>query len=202
MVVFNRLLTVSLFSASRGEKNGYFYERCPEDYVVFKRPAGNVKLECSGGLDYLVGGEVRSAFPALLKPGSVDGSYCRIDNVDIEHLRGRHLEFDPECKTCTSMTMRGRQHRKQDSLTKYHQVTWKQFVKTLSDASSKGMICYLPRNDSRKHLLFPSGSRFPDADAESPLHIRMGSKVFTGTVLVRRCSLIIGSTRRSGMGLI
>ena len=39
---------------------------------------------------------------------------CRIDNVDIEHLRGGHLEFDPGCTTCTSMTMRGRQHRRQD----------------------------------------------------------------------------------------
>ena len=36
------------------------------------------------------------------------------DNVDIEHLRGGHLEFDPGCTTCTSMTMRGRQHRRQD----------------------------------------------------------------------------------------
>ena len=80
---------------------------------MLKGPAGNVKLECSGGLDYLVGGEERSVFPALLTPGSVDGGYCRIDNVDIEHLRGRHLEFDPGCTTCTSMTMRGRQHRRQ-----------------------------------------------------------------------------------------
>ena len=53
-------------------------------------------------------------FPALLTPGSVDEGYCRIDNVDIEHLRGGHLEFDPKCTTCTSMTMRGRQHRRQD----------------------------------------------------------------------------------------
>ena len=34
--VFNPLLTVSLFSASRGEKDGYFYERCPEGYGVLK----------------------------------------------------------------------------------------------------------------------------------------------------------------------
>ena len=34
----------------------------------------------------------------------------------------------------------------------------------------------------------PSGSRVLDVDAESPLHNRTGSKVFTGTVLVRRCS--------------
>ena len=37
-----------------------------------------------------------------------------MDNVDIEHLRGGHLEFDPGCTTCTSTTMRGRQHRWQD----------------------------------------------------------------------------------------
>ena len=112
--VFNPLLTVSFFSASRGGKHGHFYERCPEGYGVLKGPAGNVKLERSGGLDYLVGGEERSAFPALLTPRSVDGGYCRIDNVDIEHLRGGHLEFDPGCITCTSMTMRGQQHRRQD----------------------------------------------------------------------------------------
>ena len=112
--VFNPLLTVSLFSTSRGDKDGYFYERCPEGYGVLKGPTGNVKLERSGGLDYLVGGEERFAFPALLTPGSVDGGYCRIDNVDIEHLRGGHLEFDPGCTTCTFMTMRGRQRRRQD----------------------------------------------------------------------------------------
>ena len=38
--VFNPLLTVSLFSTSRGEKDGYFYERCPEGYRVLKGPAG------------------------------------------------------------------------------------------------------------------------------------------------------------------
>ena len=80
---------------------------------MLKGPAGNVKLERSGGLDHLVGGEERSAFPSLLTPGSVDGGYCRIDNVDIEHLRGGHLEFDPVCTTCTSM-MRRRQRRRQD----------------------------------------------------------------------------------------
>ena len=42
---------------------------------MLKWPAGNVKLERSGGLDYLVGGEERSAFPALLTPGTVDGGY-------------------------------------------------------------------------------------------------------------------------------
>ena len=34
----------------------------------------------------------------------------------------------------------------------------------------------------------PSGSRVPVVDAESLLHNRTGSKSFTGTVLVRRCS--------------
>ena len=112
--VFNPLLSVSPFSAARGEKDGYFYERCPEGYGVLRQPRGNVKLERSGGLDYLVGGEGRHVFPALLTHGSVDGGYCRVGGVGAEHLRGRHLEFDPGCTTCTSMTMRGRQHRRQD----------------------------------------------------------------------------------------
>ena len=94
-----------------------FFERCPEGYGLLKGTNENVELERSGGLDCLVGGEERSAFPALLTPGSVDGGYCRTDNVDIEHLRGGHLEFDPGCTTCTSMTMRGRQHRRQDETT-------------------------------------------------------------------------------------
>ena len=64
--------------------------------------------------DYLVGGEERCVLPALLTPGSVDRGYCRIDNVDIEHLRGGRLELDPGCTTCTSKTMRRRQHRRQD----------------------------------------------------------------------------------------
>ena len=107
--VFNPLLSVSLFSAARGEKDGHFYERCPEDYGVLEGPRGNVKLERSGGLDYLVvGGEGQHVFSALLSHGSVDGSYCRVGIVDMEHLRGGHLEFDPGCTTCTSMTMRGR----------------------------------------------------------------------------------------------
>ena len=77
---------------------------------MLKGPNGNAKLERPGGLDYFVGGgEERSAFPAVLTPGSVDGGYCRKDNVDIEHLRGSYLEFD-----LRSMTMRGRQHRRQD----------------------------------------------------------------------------------------
>ena len=112
---FNTLLSVSLFSAARGEKDGYyFYERYPEGYGVLKGPRGNVKLERSGGLDYLVDGEGQRDFPALLTPASVDGGYCRVDNVDIGHLRGGHLKFDPRCTTCTSMTMRRRQHRRQD----------------------------------------------------------------------------------------
>ena len=82
---------------------------------MLKSPSGNVKFERSGGLDHLVGGgDERSAFPTLLTLGSVDGGYGRIDNVDIEHLRGCHLEFDLGCTTCASMTMRERQHRRQD----------------------------------------------------------------------------------------
>ena len=114
MGVFNPLLSVTPFSAARGEKDGQFNEKCPEGYGVLRRPRGNVKLERSGGLDYLVGGKGQCVFPALLTPGSVDGGYCRVDNVDIEHLRGRHLKFNPGCTTCMSMTMRGRQHRQDD----------------------------------------------------------------------------------------
>ena len=80
---------------------------------MLKGLRGHVKLERSGGLDYFVGGEGHCVFHALFTPGSVDGGYCRVDNVDIEHLRGGHLEFDPGCTTCTSMTMRGRQHCRQ-----------------------------------------------------------------------------------------
>ena len=47
-----------------------------------------MRLERSGGLDYLVGSEEQRVFPALITPGSVDGCYCCVDNVDIEHLRG------------------------------------------------------------------------------------------------------------------
>ena len=43
--VFKPLLSVSLFSAARGEKDGYVYESCPESYGVLKGPKGNVKLE-------------------------------------------------------------------------------------------------------------------------------------------------------------
>ena len=71
-------------------------------------------LEHSGGLNYFFVGEERCDFPALLTPGWVDGGYCHKDNVDAERLRGGHLEFDPGCTACTSMTMRGRQHRRQD----------------------------------------------------------------------------------------
>ena len=51
---------------------------------MLQGPKRNVKLERSGGLDHLVGGEERCVFPGLLSPGSVDGGYCRIDNVNIE----------------------------------------------------------------------------------------------------------------------
>ena len=82
---------------------------------MLKGPRGNVELERFGGLDHLVGGEGQCVFPALLTLGSVDGGYCRVDNMwTFEHLRGGHLEFDPRCTTCTSMEMRGRQHRRQD----------------------------------------------------------------------------------------
>ena len=57
----------------------------PRAYGALRGPRGNVKLERSCGLDYLVGGEEQCVFPALLTPGSVDGGYCRTDNVDIEH---------------------------------------------------------------------------------------------------------------------
>ena len=71
--VFNPVLSVSLFSAATGEKDGCCYEGCPEGYGVLKGPRGNVKLERSGGLDFLVGGEGQHVFPAVLTHGSVDG---------------------------------------------------------------------------------------------------------------------------------
>ena len=46
-------------------------------------------------------------FPAWRTHGSDDGGHCRVDNVDIGHLRGGHLEFDLGCTTCTSLTTRG-----------------------------------------------------------------------------------------------
>ena len=60
--VFNPLLSVSLFSTARSEKDGYFKERCPEDDGVLRGPKGNVKLERSGGLDYLVSGQEQCVF--------------------------------------------------------------------------------------------------------------------------------------------
>ena len=36
--VFKPLLSVSLFSAARGEEDGHFYVRCPEGYGVLKGP--------------------------------------------------------------------------------------------------------------------------------------------------------------------
>ena len=82
--MFNPIFSVSLFSTARGEKDGYFCERCPEGYGVLKGLKGDVKLERAGGLDYLVGGEEQCVF-----------------------LLCSHLA------TCTSMTTRGRQHRRQ-----------------------------------------------------------------------------------------
>ena len=55
--VFTPLLFVSLFCTARGGKDGYFHECCPEGSGVLKGPKRSVKLERSGGLDYLVGGE-------------------------------------------------------------------------------------------------------------------------------------------------
>ena len=60
--VFNPLLSVSLFSAARAEKGGYFWERCPGGYGVLKGPRGNVELKRSGGLDYLVESEEQCFF--------------------------------------------------------------------------------------------------------------------------------------------
>ena len=57
IVCHEPLLSVSLLSAARGEKDGHFHERCPEGYGVLKGPSGNVKLGRSGCLDYVVGGE-------------------------------------------------------------------------------------------------------------------------------------------------
>ena len=110
--VFHPLLSVSLFSASRGEEDGYFYERCLEGYGVLRGPKGNVKVEMTGGVDYLVGGEEQSR-KTLLTPESADGGHRRIDNVDIEHVRGGHLEFDSGVHDM-HVHDRGRQHRRQD----------------------------------------------------------------------------------------
>ena len=98
------------FSTARGEKDEYVYERCPEGFGVLKGPKGNGKLERSV---WTTSPAERCVFPALLTPGSVDGGYCRTDNVDVEHLRGGHLEFDLGCTTCTSLRMKGWQHRRQ-----------------------------------------------------------------------------------------
>ena len=91
------------------KKIGIFYEST-KVYEVSKGPNGNVKLENYGGLD---SSSAAAFYPAMLAPGSVDGGYCRMDNMSIELFRGGHLELDPECTTCTFMTKRGRQHRRQ-----------------------------------------------------------------------------------------
>ena len=85
----------SLFSTPRGEKDGYFYERCPEGYGVFERTERKCEARALGWFGLPRRRRGTMCFPALLTPGSVDRGYCRMDNVDIEHLRRRHLEFDP-----------------------------------------------------------------------------------------------------------
>ena len=68
------LLTVSLFTTSRGEIDGHFYERCPEGHGVLKGPTGIVKLERSG--DWITSSTARNDlfFPALLTSSSVGGT--------------------------------------------------------------------------------------------------------------------------------
>ena len=75
---------------------------------VSKGRKGNVKLERPSGVDYLVGREERCVFPALLMPGSVDGGYCRMDNVEHRTFVRRTLGVRSGCTICTSMTMRER----------------------------------------------------------------------------------------------
>ena len=53
-------------------------------------------------------------FPVLLISDSGDGAYCRMDNVDIEYLRGSHLDIESGYATCAFMMMRGRQYRRED----------------------------------------------------------------------------------------
>ena len=79
--------------------------RCREGHGTLRGPGGEARLERSGGLDYLVGGNDEvAAHPALLMSGTVEGGYLRKDLVDVEQSRGGHLDFDPGC---TSTTMRG-----------------------------------------------------------------------------------------------
>ena len=56
----------------------------------------------------------RKLLLALLMPDTVDGGTSLRDNVAVEHLRGGHLDVDPGCTTCTSMTMRGRRAREEE----------------------------------------------------------------------------------------
>ena len=57
MVVCSTPCSQSVSSALPEVRKMDIYERCPEGYGMLKGPRGNVKLERSGGLDYLVGGE-------------------------------------------------------------------------------------------------------------------------------------------------
>ena len=45
-------------------------------------------------------------------PGAMEGGYFRKDNVVVKHLRGGHLDFDSGRTACTSMPVRGREHRR------------------------------------------------------------------------------------------
>ena len=83
----------SLFSVARGEKDWYFYEST-KVREVSKGPNGNVQLERYGALD---SSSAVAFYQSMLAPGSVDGGYCRMDNMSIELFRGGHLELDPEC---------------------------------------------------------------------------------------------------------
>ena len=60
--VFNSLLSVSLFSAIRSEKDDFSNERCPEDYEVLRGPRGNVKFERSDDLNHLVNNDKECVF--------------------------------------------------------------------------------------------------------------------------------------------
>ena len=87
--VFNPLLSVSLLSAAKGEKDGYFYERCPSGYGVLKRPRRNVKLQRSfwwSGLPRRRRGTM-CFFLLCSHLAQSTEVIVAVDNVDIEHLR-------------------------------------------------------------------------------------------------------------------
>ena len=79
---------------------------------MLRSPNRDVNAIHFDGVDQLVGGDEEvSPHPAVIMPGTAESGYFRLDKVDVEHVRGRHLDFDAGCTTCTSMTMRGRQQR-------------------------------------------------------------------------------------------